>query len=216
MIIGVTYQPVGKIALLPISPSRPRLPAPQRREAILDAALGLFAPRGYEAASIGEIAAAAGVTRPVLYDHFGSKQDLYVSLVEREATRMMGALTSRHDPNAPLEERLRTLAAGAVGFARRNPNSSQLLFQTPVGNQTVRVAHEEVRALSHQAIATAILADPAFEALRGLSRKASADLLADLHGAVLERLVRWAIDHPGVSTSSLSEVFVAVLWKGLA
>ena len=59
-----------------------RLSRPRRRQRILDAAVEAFAARGYEAASMSEIAASAGITKPVLYDHFASKRDLFVELME--------------------------------------------------------------------------------------------------------------------------------------
>jgi hypothetical protein len=72
-----------------------------------------------------------------------------------------------------------------------------------------------VRTRGRAAIATAILADPVFKAARGLSRKASAELLGDLQNAVLERLVHWALNHPGTTSKALAGVFVDALWRGL-
>ncbi len=200
----------------PTQTPRRRLTAPERREAILDAALEVFGARGYETASMSEVAAAGGITKPVLYDHFTSKQGLYVALVDREAASLSAALTASFDPAASLEERLRTLASTAIGYARRNPESSRLLFRAPAGDAVVRDAHARFRAGARASTADAILADPAFEAAPGLSRRASAELIGDLHVAVLERLVRWAVEHPRNSASALSEVFVDVLWRGLA
>ena len=67
-----------------------RLPAADRRESILVAAAERFAARGYDATTLDEIAAAAGVTKPILYRHFGSKQDLYLALLARHAADMPG------------------------------------------------------------------------------------------------------------------------------
>jgi AcrR family transcriptional regulator len=197
------------------SPGR-RLSAPERREAILDAALQVFGARGYETASMSEVAAAGGISKPVLYDHFASKRDLYVALVDRESASLSAALTASLDPAASLDERLRTLASTAIDHARRNPESSRLLSSTPAGDAAVRDAHARFRADAQATTADAILADPVFEAAPGLSRRASAELIGDLQVAVLERLVRWALEHPRNSASALSEVFVDVLWKGLS
>jgi AcrR family transcriptional regulator len=198
-----------------IDTPRRRLSASERREALLDASRPLFATRGYESTSIGEIAAAASVTKPVVYDHFPSKQALYIALVEREAESISSALTASFDPTAPLDERLRTLALAAIGYARRHPDSSLLLLKTPTGDASIRAAHERLHSGGRAAIAAAILADPVFEAAPGLSRQASAELLGDLHNAVLERLVHWALEHPGTTSKALAEVFVDVLWRGL-
>ena len=69
----------------------PRLKAPQRREQLISVATKLFAQRGYEATTTAAIAEAAGVTEPILYRHFSSKQDLFVAIV-----REMSELTLRH------------------------------------------------------------------------------------------------------------------------
>ena len=58
-----------------------RLPAPERRRQLLDTALEVFATQGFHATSMNEIADAAGVTKPVLYQHFASKRELYLELL---------------------------------------------------------------------------------------------------------------------------------------
>ena len=58
-----------------------RMPAAQRRTQLLDTAVHVFAERGYHAASMNDVAEAAGVTKPVLYQHFSSKRDLFVELL---------------------------------------------------------------------------------------------------------------------------------------
>lgn len=63
-------------------PTRERLPASQRRTAILDAAINLFASRGFRGTTTREIAAAVGVTEPVLYQHFETKRALYDAILE--------------------------------------------------------------------------------------------------------------------------------------
>ena len=65
-------------------PTRKRLTRAQRREVIERAATQVFAEHGYERAGIDEIARRSGVTPPVVYDHFASKQDLYRRLLERQ------------------------------------------------------------------------------------------------------------------------------------
>src|SRR2546421_3530452 len=62
----------------------PRMPPAQRREHLVDAALGVILRRGYGGVSIEAIARAAGVTRPVVYDHFPNLARLLHTLVERE------------------------------------------------------------------------------------------------------------------------------------
>ncbi|HUY63550.1 MAG TPA: TetR/AcrR family transcriptional regulator [Acidimicrobiales bacterium] len=69
-----------------------RLPADRRRQQLLDVALGHFAARGFKATTMDEIAEAAGVTKPLLYQHFASKRALYLELVESVAQSLLEAI----------------------------------------------------------------------------------------------------------------------------
>lgn len=60
-----------------------RLPAPKRREQLLDCAADLFAKNGYARATTAQLAKAAGVTEPIIYRHFKSKKDLFIAVIER-------------------------------------------------------------------------------------------------------------------------------------
>jgi AcrR family transcriptional regulator len=70
----------------------PRLPAEQRREQLLDAALGVILEQGYEGVSMEAVARAAGVTRPVVYDHFPNLAHLLQALITREEQRSLEQL----------------------------------------------------------------------------------------------------------------------------
>jgi AcrR family transcriptional regulator len=73
-------------------PAARRLPADQRREQLFDVALRLFAGRGFAATTMDDIASAAGVTKPLLYQHFASKRALYLELVDSVARDMLVAI----------------------------------------------------------------------------------------------------------------------------
>jgi AcrR family transcriptional regulator len=79
---------------------RVRMTGRERREQLLDVGRSLFAERGFEATSIEEIAARAGVSKPVVYEHFGGKEGLYAVVVDREMSdllqRLTAALSSGH------------------------------------------------------------------------------------------------------------------------
>jgi AcrR family transcriptional regulator len=79
----------------------------ERREQLLDVGRSVFAERGFEAASIEEIASRAGVSKPIVYEHFGGKEGLYAVVVDREMQslldRVTGALTAGH-PRELLEQ----------------------------------------------------------------------------------------------------------------
>ena len=80
-----------------------RLPRDQRRIQLLDAASEVFASKGYHAAAMDDIADAAGVSKPVLYQHFPSKLDLYLALLDQSCDRLVEVLEealSSTDDNA--------------------------------------------------------------------------------------------------------------------
>ena len=72
--------------------STTRLPADERRDQLLDVALEVFATAGFHGASMNDVAEAAGVTKPVLYQHFDSKNDLFAALLDEVGRRMRTAI----------------------------------------------------------------------------------------------------------------------------
>ncbi|SHG56401.1 transcriptional regulator, TetR family [Streptoalloteichus hindustanus] len=87
--------------------ARVRMTGKERREQLLDIGRALFAEKGFEATSIEEIAHRAGVSKPVVYEHFGGKEGLYAVVVDREMRnlldRIVSALTGGH-PRQLLEQ----------------------------------------------------------------------------------------------------------------
>jgi AcrR family transcriptional regulator len=71
---------------------RVRMSGQERREQLLDVGRRLFAEKGFEAVSVEEIASRAGVSKPVVYEHFGGKEGLYAVLVDREMTYLLAAI----------------------------------------------------------------------------------------------------------------------------
>ncbi|AJW40347.1 TetR/AcrR family transcriptional regulator [Rhodococcus sp. 15-725-2-2b] len=78
---------------------RVRMTGTQRREQLIEVGRTLFAERGYEAASVEEIAGRANVSKPVVYEHFGGKEGLYAVIVDREMSTLLGMITSSLDLN---------------------------------------------------------------------------------------------------------------------
>ena len=71
-----------------------RLPAAARREQLIESAMEVFASRGFHETSMNDVALAAGVTKPVLYQHFDSKRDLYLALIDEAGSRLLAAITA--------------------------------------------------------------------------------------------------------------------------
>ncbi len=71
-----------------------RMTGQQRREQLIDVGRAVFAAKGFEAATVEEIAAKAGVSKPVVYEHFGGKEGLYAVVVDREMGTLLAAITA--------------------------------------------------------------------------------------------------------------------------
>ena len=99
--------------------ARRRIPAEERRIRILDAAVEVFAEQGYEA-KMQDIAARAGVVPSVLYDHFGSKRELHITLLELHAEQMTERSLRRVE-GASAEELLRASIASYFEFVEEDP-----------------------------------------------------------------------------------------------
>ena len=91
------------------------VPRAVREPQILEVAGRVFAARGYHAASMEEIATEAGVTKPLVYAYFGSKENLYVAYIERAGRELLERMRRATDPTSPPSERLR---AGSLQFLR--------------------------------------------------------------------------------------------------
>ncbi len=108
--------------------SRVRLTRAERREQLIDVARALFAERGLEGTSVEEIAGHAGVSKPVVYEHFGGKEGLYAVVVDREVRTLHDAIraaitTPRANPRALIE--LGTLAL--LDYIDDHPNGFRIL-----------------------------------------------------------------------------------------
>ncbi|MDZ7732286.1 MAG: TetR/AcrR family transcriptional regulator [Acidimicrobiia bacterium] len=105
-----------------------RLPAARRRAQLLDVALELFASKGYHQASMHEIAEAAGVTKPVLYQHFASKEELYLELLRDVSTRLNQAVSEATASAAGPREQVENGFRAFFRFVADKPARFGILF----------------------------------------------------------------------------------------
>src|SRR3954468_21985252 len=83
------------------------MPAAERREAILAAALDAFGPGGYHGTSLDDVAAKAGVSKALIYEHFGSKEELHGALLGGYVSELLGRVLDAVEAEEPGEERMR-------------------------------------------------------------------------------------------------------------
>ena len=121
----------GEIIVTTLETVRP--PTNDTEERLLDAALTLFAEKGYEAASVREIIEATGVTRPVLYYYCSSKEDLFKRLVHWKHDEAYRELTKTVTDTKGCANRLRAIMRGSFAFCATDPRVPRLMFQTHFG-----------------------------------------------------------------------------------
>ncbi len=115
------------------TPTR-RLPADRRRQQLLDVALTLFAERGYNATTMDDTAEAAGVTKPLLYQHFDSKRALYLELVDSVATNMLEAIGKAVAAADGPRQQVEGGFAAYFDLVVTHPDAFNLLFGSNVPN----------------------------------------------------------------------------------
>ena len=112
---------------------RVRLPRDERRALLLEAALAAFADKGYHATAMDEIAERAGVSKPVLYQHFDSKLELYVALAARVCDDIVDTIESALDSTADNGERIGACLHGFFEFVDRPGSGYPLVFNSDMG-----------------------------------------------------------------------------------
>jgi len=111
-------------------PRGTRLPRLARRRQLLDAALEVFVARGYHAAAMDEIAERAGVSKPVLYQHFPGKQELYLALLDESVERLIDAVAAALRSTADNRQRVNATFAAYFGYVAEHSGTFRLVFES--------------------------------------------------------------------------------------
>ncbi|HSS08829.1 MAG TPA: TetR/AcrR family transcriptional regulator [Acidimicrobiales bacterium] len=109
-------------------PAATRLPAPRRRRQLLDVAIDVFADRGFHGTSMEDVADAAGVTKPVLYQHFSSKRELYRELLDHVGSRLVEAVTTAVGAASGPRAQVEAGFGAYFRFVARQTSAFRLLF----------------------------------------------------------------------------------------
>ncbi|MGV9824252.1 MULTISPECIES: TetR family transcriptional regulator [unclassified Gordonia (in: high G+C Gram-positive bacteria)] len=107
---------------------RARMTGAQRRLQLIEVARGLFAERGFEGTSIEEIAQRAGVSKPIVYEHFGGKEGLYAVVVDREMETLLEMVTSSLTKNRSLY-RIQQVALALLTYMEERTDGFRILVR---------------------------------------------------------------------------------------
>jgi AcrR family transcriptional regulator len=190
-----------------------RLPRSVRRRQLLAAAQQVFVAHGYHAAAMDDIAEAAGVSKPVLYQHFPGKLELYLALLDTQAQALAKAVHEALDATTDNRERVHGVLSAYFGFVDRDDDDGafRLIFETDLGNEpAVRERVEAVAENTMKAVADTVAADT------GLDRD-QAELLSTALTGAAQVAARWwlASDRP-MSRADAIRLLEALLWRGIS
>ena len=186
-----------------------RLPADERRVVIEDAAARLFAEHGYAGTRLNDIAAEAGVTKPMLYRHFESKKALHLALLAKHRDELLGQLAENAAGDGPLGPRVPALLDAWFAYVEEHPYAWRMLFRDTTGDPEIQAFHLELHA-SARALNVALL-----NAWEEVSVPVDEiEPLAETVRSATTGLALWWLEHPEVPRSTLVEVMTRLL-RGL-
>jgi AcrR family transcriptional regulator len=186
--------------------SRGRTPRAVREAQMVAAAERLFSERGYHGVSMDEIATASGISKPMLYYYFGSKEGLFLACVERARGRLFeeiaGAVRGAEEP----EDALRAGIEAFLSFANEQRETWTVLFgEGGRFNEAASAIRAEQAGLIAQLL----------RELPGWEREPDAeqlDALAHVFVGAAEAIAFWAVARPDVTLDRVADHLMAVLW----
>ncbi len=195
--------------------TRKRLTAEERREEILGAALDVFAERGYHGSSIDDIARAAGVSKALIYEHFSSKEELHVKLLQENADELLGRLGMAIG-DLPPGRRLEPGVDAFFAFVEERREAWRMLFRE-AADTPVTAALDEVVAQVTAMVAGLIAEDPAAPSAdeEGGATDAGVHMLAQLLVGSVQTLANWWADNQDVPRRHLVNAVMDFAWLGL-
>lgn len=174
-----------------------RLQPAERREQLLDAARELVVESGFGEVTVAAVAERGGVTRPVLYDSFGSRDELLCELIEREGARLREAMERALADGAPQATLLDALGRFLTDV-RAVPDSWRLVYApiegvSPVLRERLERARDELRIPLRHLLAAWLTARPGDD----LTARVEMDVLVEVVQGAVEAIMRPLLDRPG-------------------
>ncbi|MBZ8176237.1 TetR family transcriptional regulator [Corynebacterium sp. 3HC-13] len=188
---------------------RQRMTGRERREQLIAIGRKVFAERGFEGASVEEIASRAGVSKPVVYEHFGGKEGLYAVIIDREMRHLEGVITQ-------------SLAAGR---SRQRIEQAVLALLTYVDEDTdgfLLLGRDMVpgRDRSYSTMLNSAVAQVSHILAQAFERQGLDPSMAVLYGQALVGMVsmtaQWWLDEQTLDKETVAAHIVNLCWNGLA
>jgi AcrR family transcriptional regulator len=183
----------------------------ERREQLVLVGRKLFADKGFEATTVEEIAARAGVSKPVVYEHFGGKEGLYAVVVDREFQTLLHTITASLSSRANARALLERAAMALLDYIESSPDGFRILVRdSPTGQATGSFAS----LISDVASQVEHLLGAEFKT-RGLEPK-TAPIYAQMLVGMAALTGQWWLDSPKFKKGDVAAHLVNLAWNGLA
>ncbi|MEI7059306.1 TetR/AcrR family transcriptional regulator [Nocardioides sp. CCNWLW239] len=196
-----------------LDPTRPRgarLPRTERRAQLLDSALEVFVAYGFHAAAMDDIAERAGVSKPVLYQHFPGKLDLYLALLEKSANEIIDRCREALASTDENKERVARTVEVFYDYVASESGAFRLVFESDLTNDpAVREQVDRVTNECAEVIAEVIAEDTGFAAT------ASHLLAVGLVGQIQVSARYWLHNNGDLSQADAARLVAGLAWRGI-
>ncbi len=187
-----------------------RLPREERRTQVLSAAREVFVAQGYHTAAMDDIAERAGVSKPVLYQHFPGKLDLYVALLDEGIAVLLETLGAALEATTDNKQRVRGAVAAYFAFVDDPDGSYRLVFESDLTNEpAVRYRVEAADDACSLMLGRVIAEDT------GLSNSQAELLASGLLGMAQIAARRWLREEPRMAREAAVDLIAGLGWRGI-
>jgi len=181
----------------------------------MEAACQVFADRGHDAATVREIAGVAGVTVPVLYQHFASKSHLFIALLEEGGDQLIAHVVSAPRHETP-EQFLRSTFDAFFGWVEEHPGQWRVIFRDAAADPVVAAAQSALFVRARDAIAGLFALTPSWALSTEVEQSRGREMLAQLTMSGLNGLAAWWWDNQDAPREQVVGTAVDLLWSGIA
>jgi AcrR family transcriptional regulator len=192
-------------------PRGTRLPRRARRNQLLGAAQEVFVAQGYHAAAMDDIAERAGVSKPVLYQHFPGKLELYLALLDQHCELLLQAVRRALASTSDNKQRVEATMDAYFAYVEDEGGAFRLVFESDLTNEpAVRERVDKVALQCAEAICEVIVEDT------GLPREQSMLLAVGLGGVSQVVARHWLSTGKKVGRDQAVALLTGLAWRGIA
>jgi AcrR family transcriptional regulator len=196
------------------SDARPRsirLPRHERRRQLLDAALEVFVSRGYHAAAMDEIAERAGVSKPVLYQHFPGKLELYLALLDESAEGLLDTVRNALRSTTENKQRVGATFGAYFEFIGGQAETYRLVFESDLSNEpAVRARLDRMQQECAELVSEVVREDA------GISDDEAHLLSVAMVGMAQVSARYWLSSHGHITRQAAEQMVARLAWRGIS